>query len=351
MSNGDLPICSERSCTSCSFHDQCMDAYGVGCHIAVGRCMVDGETWHVDGSVEKGDGSAMAPFPNINQALAHIDPEQEGTIILHEFMINGMEGNYDEAISIRDGKTVAILANEFERPKITPSSNNDLVRATDTTTFFYLQGVRVQDPNNTGIHITSGATTTLDQCEIITNDNYGLISTGGSSLVMRNSTIWSNYNLATRSTVRIANSASADISYSTIINAHSNSDTTDISCHNALETSIRNSIFISSNNEPGSFGCPNASITNSAGTGIPPNNGNFIIDNYGNPPFDDEHITELFLNPTGPSLEEIDLRLSARGATMLSNIAIRQQADLPFDIDGDPRPPVGSPDYPGADVP
>ena len=358
-SNGTAPICLEGLCQPCSFHAQCMDAYGVGCHIALGRCMDGGETWHVDGSASiGGDGSEKAPFRTISEALEQTEPQHERTIILHEHM-NKTTGRYDEFVRIGEGRVIALIAHEFERPRIIREEQEPLIRITDPNTFAYLEGITIQnpgDPNDSspGIHIDNDATAVIDRCEISVGDSYGIRVEDSSSLTVRNTITWSNndyFNLQSpTSAIQVDDQASADILYTTIVNANTDSGVKDIECAGTAQTTIRNSILISRNNHPATFGCTNANVTNSAGTGIPQDKSNLTIDNNNDPPFDNQHITELFLNPNAPP-DEINLRLSEYGATVLSQIAVRQENDPPFDIDGQTRPPVGSPDLPGADIP
>ena len=360
-SDGTSPICSEGQCQPCSFHAQCIDAYGVGCHISLGRCMDGGQTWHVDGSVpsnSESNGSEKAPFRAISEALEQIEPQHEGTIILHEHTGDPTD-SYDEFFHIGEGRVIALIAHEFERPRIIREGPEPLIRVTDSNTFTYLEGITIQnpgDPNDVrpGIHIETDATAVIDRCEISVGDSCGIRVEDSSSLTVRNTTVWSNndfYNNQTpTSTVQIDDEASADISYTTIVNAHPDAEVKDIGCADTAQTTIRNSILISRNNDPSTFECNNASITNSAGTGLPQDKSNLTIYNNDAPPFDNQHITELFLTPNG-AFDELDLRLSAHGATALSQIAVRQATDPPFDIDGQARPPVGSPDLPGADIP
>lgn len=342
----DLEVCGEENtCEQCSFHDQCITAYGSGCRMETGRCLLPASVWHVDGSMG-GDGTRETPFETIGEALALIGPGSEGTIVLHEH--SGMSDSYyEEAIQINEGRAVAIVAYGDGRPQISAAGGGNFIAVHDQLSFGYFDGLRIEDGDSIGLLASSYASVYLDRCEVVTGGDYGVWTTNATMLHMRNSTVWADNGSLLMSAVRIQ--GDADILYTTVFNASADEGAVDLVCDGPVGTqaiTVRNSTLIS--HDDALSGCPDAVVTNSTGTGIPPGVGNQQIPSMG-PPLDDPLITGLFVEPF--EFGDIDLRLTGAGATSFMDVPLWQPTDPPFDIDRNPRPSVGGTDYAGAHVP
>lgn len=352
----DSLACDESSntCVPCTYHAQCMQTYGSepesgpGCHIEEGKCLSAESVWHVDRDADGdvADGTFANPYQTIGAAIDQIKPDQKGTIVLYE-IDNG--DAYTERVVIDGGRVIAIVAHGTERPQIGPFTANVgggeyPVWIDGDNTYGYLEGLALRQIDRRGLYITEAAVAYLDRCSVIIDqDQVAVHALSGSSIHVRSSVLWVDNSSSNvhRSAIRL-NAGMADITYSTVVNVSNNDNSFDLSCgaEKASLATVRNSILISTSTDSD---CQQAIVQSSAGSSIPLRKENFDLNIIA-------QIDAMFRELNGGPGQEADLHLTAIGAMILEDIALRTEADPPFDIDGDLRPEVGHADYVGADI-
>ncbi|MEM9462663.1 MAG: hypothetical protein AAGF11_51420 [Myxococcota bacterium] len=340
------------------------EEYRSGCHIADGHCL--------DPDVVFDVGGGMMDYPTIAAAVQEVSMQAEGTIMVH---VNGGMA-YSESLEINEGAVVAIIASDGAHPSVESiGAGERVVDAIGPDTYVYLEGMRLVGNNERTVALLTGSILYLDQCEVIAGAGHAAVDVrqvlesgdrGGAAgersyVTIRNSTIWANNNsnedLMAAVEVR---GSSANIEYSTIVNVAGTmaTDVNDLGCvpdNGAPLVNVRNSILFNRGEVMVDGGCSEATVSYSAVTDEEWTVG-------GNMAKENTHVNEsdVMMVPSGDFAElfvslappsQSDLRLSGAGQALLVNVAQRGPDDLPFDIDGDERPPVGDMDYAGADLP
>ncbi|MEM9460065.1 MAG: hypothetical protein AAGF11_38170 [Myxococcota bacterium] len=274
-----------------------------------------------------------------------IKKNEEVTIVLHSE--KGDLSYYDEesTIEIRERRAVAILGDRTNWSRVR-GSKEPLVKAVGNLAYVYLERLDLlgTGSGDRALVLEGDSSAVVDWCKMVTFDNYAVDVAVGATVTIRHSMLWSNNdgveNDDNNSVIDVQGGL-AHIIYSTIVN--SSSDGIHLNCGGYGDVFVRNGILISGND---ALQCPGADVSNSAGVGILSNTGNLVINTSL------EDIQGYFVNiNASSSRSEIDLHLTEQGETVFKDVAVRAVGDLSVDIDGDPRPAIGEPDYAGADVP
>jgi hypothetical protein len=337
--SGQALICNvdTHECTRCDSHSQCLAALGSACDIERHECLPQDKVWHVDGSsTVTANGTAENPYTTIAAALAEIGPGESGTIILHD-----ADEPYTEPLAIGGGRVVAIIAPPEERPTILLDGTGDQVFIVDSGTVVYLEGVTVQANSDVAGLRIEVATIYLDRCEV-TGSRTGIEVVADGELVLRNSIVATIADDVALS----VDAASANVLYSTVV--HTGIDILDVDpdairCTSPREVTVRNSIVLSRDTGTYVWDCPGASVSYTAGEGIPLGSGNKrLCDNQLNCTMD--VIPGLFIDLTS-------LRLHPDSADVFMGIlpSRRELGDPVIDIDGNSRT-LGH-DFAGAHAP
>lgn len=334
------PICnaSTNACVPCRFHAECLAAVGSACRIETGECLPPELVRHVDANArEGGDGSAAMPFSRIAQALNNPDLLDQGTIVLHA-------GEYTESSSIGEGRIIAIVAAEGERPHISGDAVSGLVAAAGNDAELYLEGLTIRlNGDGAGLRIASGATAYVDRTELIQN-RVGVELTSGGQLWLRNSIVTTA--LSAGAAVTIADGATADITYSTLFNTASGGIETVLCTPPIAAVTVRNSIILARDtSQLSGWSCAAGTVSHSAGENIPADGkaDNLLI--CAHPDVDcgvDTSVAALFTDLTS-------LRLTSTGAEVFRDVPVSSAEDPGLDIDGNPR--SGGRDFAGAHAP
>lgn len=314
------PVCDPEAqvCVGCSSHAQCP---GSACHEAEGSCLPADAVWIVDR-----DG--MADFSSIGEALSQIAPEGRGTIIVRD-----SAQAYTENVVIGEGRVVALLAetiSEATRPRISIDGAAPILQVSSGSTV-YLDGLELRGNTlGTGLEVDS-AIAYVDRCELVANNQGGLVAGMGSEVVMRNVTAGGDVNnVAAVQT----SGATVDILYSTLAAGFGASSA--LSCAGG-SIEVRGSIMVSEGADA-EFQCPGALVSYSAAEAAIAGDGNVSVGDLD---------TAWFMN-----YGQGDLRLTAIGGMEFEGVALREAGDPPTDLDGDARPSMnGAMDFAGADVP
>jgi len=296
------PLCDAESntCVACSFHEECQDIGSPACNLATGACFDPQAVTEVSLS------SANALQNAINTVADGAE---------HAIVITGGSGLH--TVTIDGGKTIAIVSNSSAVRAINGNTAAVLTVTGNSTTAF-LHRIRLEDSDDVGIAVTSGASLFADSTQVAQNAGGGITLASGTSAQLRNSMVGANVN-----TDAIVNSgAELEVLYSTLVGNFGASSLA-LSCSGGT-TAVRNSITVSRADD--AVSCPGASISNTSEA-----SGGSYDENW----FD---------------LDGGDLSLN--DGDDFDGVAIWENGDPPFDFNGDARPGIdGTADYAGADVP
>ncbi|MCX4247134.1 right-handed parallel beta-helix repeat-containing protein [Paraliomyxa miuraensis] len=308
-------VCDAQSgeCVPCTEHEQCGEA---ACNFYTGACLPGDAVVHV--------GGATPDFVAINAAVISFPSGTEGTIIVHP-------GDYNESVTVSDGRTLAFLAAELgpgvEQPRwVRSSGTSPQLTVVDATVL--VDGLEIMGNASTappGVQL-DGGWAWVDRSRIVQNNGGGILAQNGATLTLRNSFV-GGY-VADVDAIAL-NGSSLDMLYTTVAagvplvtNARA------LFCEGAATASIRNSILLSVDTVP-EVECTGATLNSSAteaGVG--------------------------FMASWFAGYGVGDFHLTAAGQAVFADIAQWQLGDPPTDIDGDTRPSTdGSTDYAGADAP
>jgi hypothetical protein len=384
------PICDPGTgtCAACTEHDQCDSG---ACRIATGECFGETNRLFVSASADcmAGQGTQMAPFCGVDEALAVV--AGQAGVEPWAIFVGGSAVPYvlpgDAALIGRPlaliGPAEGVAARLMGSPPssllvATAPHDSYLARVTldgaasDTTALRCLNGdLWIDDTEirngTTGLevvdcdvrlrrsHITEtngwgvvvGQTAQLTATEVLIDVNVGGVSTIGTT-TLRRSRIADNYLWggisAPDGTLTLTNSVMAanvyaighiDIGTTTVASLNYVTAIGDpLSCAGAAATySIRNSIV--DNITCAGQVTVDQSLVAIGDEGLGNGNVGFPPSDYALV-FDDHPAGELHIRPGAPAY--------------LLGIATRAPTDPALDFDGDPRPPVGDPDYPGFDT-
>ena len=304
------PLCDAESntCVACSFHEECQDIGSPACNLATGACFDPQAVTEVSLS------SANALQNAINTVADGAE---------HAIVITGGSGLH--TVTIDGGKTIAIVSNSSAVRAINGNTAAVLTVTGNSTTAF-LHRIRLEDSDDVGIAVTSGASLFADSTQVAQNAGGGITLASGTSAQLRNCMVAGEGGNPGQPALS-ATGANLELLYSTLGLDFNNGGSV-LECSGG-SVSIRNSVIVSEASAGGSeIDCAGATATNSA--------------------------VETTLSPTTwfPLFASGDYSLSASGQTQFSDIAAWLNGDPPFDFEGDARPDIdGTADYAGADVP
>jgi len=264
----------------------------------------------------------MQEFATLTEAVASFDPEAEGTIIVHLPL-----ANYDEAVTVDGGRTLAFLANEGDLPRwLLGAGGAPQLTVLDGTVL--MEGIQMSGNADDRGLVVDGGQAWADGSRIVQNTGGGVLAQNGAELVLRNCFVGGN---AADVDAIALNDSTLDMLYTTagggsVIGGRTRA----LFCDGGASATVRNSILVSLDPMP-EVECSGVMLTTSA--------------------------TEAEAGPldaigwfSGYAAGNFSLTMS--GADIFRDLALWQSGDPPTDIDGDPRPTVdATPDYAGADVP
>jgi len=311
------PLCDAESntCVACSFHEECQDIGSPACNLATGACFDPQAVTEVSLS------SANALQNAINTVADGAE---------HAIVITGGSGLH--TVTIDGGKSIAIVSNSSAVRAINGNTAAVLTVTGNSTTAF-LHRIRLEDSDDVGIAVSSGASLFADSTQVVQNDGGGIELAAGSSGFLRNSMVGRNGD-EFASTTGIGSAGELNVVYSSIV-ANDGDGADSIQCSGGSVV-VRNSILIGS--DASSIDCGALDASNSAFDEAVAGNGNEDVGS---------------LDPGWfQSVAGADFRLTAAGQAEFADIAMWQNGDPPFDFEGDARPNVdGTSDYAGADAP
>jgi len=314
---GVTPVCDEETstCVGCREHGECGDA---ACNFFSGACLPAGEVVRVGPGQE---------FGTLTEAVASFEAEGEGTIIVHQPMTN-----YDEAVIVDGGRTLAFLANADDVPLwILAGGGAPQLTVVDGTVL--MDGIQMSGNGSTmdpGL-LVDGGRAWVDRGRIVDNNGGGVVAQNAGELVLRNCFVGGSVNNEASLTV---NGATAIVLYSTI--AAGFGIATALTCDGAATVTVRNSLLVAEA-DSGEIHCTTGTFEYNA--------------------------TEADLGDTNQGLGDMnvawfegygsgDLHLSVMAPITIATTAQWQDGDPVTDIDGDARNAVnGTSDVAGADVP
>lgn len=308
--SGTTPLCSAESntCVACSFHEECQAIGSPACNLATGAC------FDPDAVTEVSLSSANA----IQNAINAVPDGAE-----HAVVITGGSGLH--TITVDGGKTIAIVSDSTTLRSINGNSSAVLTVTGNNTTVF-LHRVRLEDSDDVGIEVSSGASLFADSTQVAQNAGGGITLASGTSAQLRNCMVAGEGGNPGQPAIT-ATGADLKLLYSTLGLDFNNGGSV-LECSGG-SVSVRNSVIVSEASGGGSeIDCPGATVENSA--------------------------EETTLSPTTwfPQFATGDYSLSAAGQSQFADVAVWEDGDPPFDFDGDARPNVdGTADYAGADAP
>ena len=255
-------------------------------------------------------------------SVAAIDAVADGAE--HTIVLTG--GGQLHTITIDGGKTIAIVSDSAAVRDINGNTASPIITVTEGGSTAYLHRVRIDGSSGVGVSVGPAATLYADSTQVSGNDGGGIDLATGSSGFLRNCMIagaGGNPGLPAIS----GTGASIEVLYSTLGLDFNNGGPT-LQCSGG-SVAVRNSIIVSETSMTGSeINCPGSTIENSA--------------------------QETTLSPNdwfGTGFASGDYFLTAAGQTEFADIAIWEDGDPPFDLEGDARPNTdGASDYPGADT-
>src|SRR5690606_21248236 len=108
--------------------------------------------------------------------------------------VGGSNQSYAESLEIADGKTIAILAVDGERPTVVPNSDGPTLEVSGLSTTAYVEGLRFRANTYTHAITVSGATVVLDRVESVANIAGGLRVMNAATATVRNCIIGADAN-------------------------------------------------------------------------------------------------------------------------------------------------------------
>jgi hypothetical protein len=322
---GVTPVCdvASNTCIACTYHLQCP---GSACHIDGGSCLDQVPPLHVDAAQPcGGSGEEDDPFCAIQDAIDSVASGASAVIFV-------TQGQYDENLVIGDGKAIALLAREDDRPIVIPAGDGATLEIVNPVTRAYVEGLRFQDNNDTHAIRVSGARTVFDRVESVRNLGGGLLVSASGVARVRNSIIGANANDV--DTVRV-DSAELELLYATVVaGVFTATPTRALACTGTTTVNVRNSFLLATGMQT-EVACNGAMVSRTASEALLPGSGNEML-----PAFD----ASWFLNFGSANFRLGDppeiVHTTARWLT----------GDPPVDIDGDLRPTRdGDLDAAGAD--
>ncbi|MGH1348987.1 MAG: right-handed parallel beta-helix repeat-containing protein [Nannocystales bacterium] len=311
------PLCDAESntCVACSFHEECQDIGSPACNLTTGACFDPQAVTEVS-------------LSSANALQNAIDTVADGAE--HAIVITGGSGLHTAAVD--GGKTIAIVSNSSAVRAINGNTAPVLTVTGNSTTAF-LHRIRLEDSDDVGIAVTSGASLFADSTQVAQNAGGGVTLASGTSAQLRNCIIGLNGS-GLAATEGIQTAGDLTLLYSSVI-ANDGSGPQSLTCSGGSAL-VRNSILVGQ--DASSVSCGVIDASNSASDGVLAGAEN---ENVG--PLN----TGWFVNAAGG-----DFRLSPTGQTEFADIAAWLIGDPPFDFEGDARPNVdGTADHAGADTP
>jgi len=307
---GMTPVCDEGSneCVPCTGHEQCRDA---ACNLFTGACLPEDAVFHV------GPGQT---FETLNDAVMNVALGGEATLVVHQ-------ADYNEAVTLDGGRTVAFLAAEGELPVWALIAGNSPQLTVETGSTVLMEGLQLSsNANDLGVRVTGGQAW-LDRTRVVQNAGGGILAEADAELVLRNCFVGGS--VVDVDAIAL-NGSTMTMVYTTagggtVLGGRARA----LYCEAATIANVRNSILVSADTMP-EVECAGATLTDSA---TEADVGNLNI---------------MWFNGYATG----DFSLTGMGATTFADVAEWSTGDPLVDIDGNPRPAVdGSPDYAGADVP
>jgi hypothetical protein len=313
-----------NACVPCTEHAQCE----VGaCELATGQCFPKDAAVFV---VDK-EGGAGVDEISVAGVIASLDEEVVYAVIRVRAAFDAM-GNEDPygVVVIGEGKIIALLADSEELPRITGAGDGEVLRVEGQGTAVYVDELRLAGhQGGVGLRVGLGASAWLDRTRVVLNAGGGIVAEEGSTLMLRNTMVGSNGSGGLGQHGLDVLGATVQVRFSTLAKNDA-SEADSIHCEGG-EVQVRSSIVVGSDGN--SIDCAGIDIHHSALDEDIEGDGN---ENVGPWTF------EWFVVEPG------NFHLSPAGGLEFMGIALWEDGDPLFDIDGDPRP-TDTPDYAGAD--
>lgn len=323
----DRQVCDgeTHSCVPCTAHSQCE----VGaCELAEGRCFPADATVIV---VDKEGGPGVDAL-SVAEAISGLDEELAVIRVRAAFGPMGADDPYD-AVVIGGGRTIALLSDSDEPPRIMGSVTDAVLRVEGAGTAVYVDELILSGhTGGIGLRVAPDALAWLDRTQVVLNLEGGIVAEADSTLVLRNSVVGSNgFGVGEQRGLDVQG-ATVHVLYTTL--ANNDASTTDsIRCMGGTVT-VRNSIVVG--REGSSIECAGIDISRSA------LDEHIGLDEDGN-----ENV-----GPWSPAwfVSASDFHLTDVGMDVFADIAVWRDGDPSEDLDGQARPDVaGAADYAGAD--
>ncbi|MEX1362977.1 MAG: right-handed parallel beta-helix repeat-containing protein, partial [Nannocystaceae bacterium] len=238
-------VCNEDTniCVPCTEHEQCGEA---ACNLFDGTCLPsleDGDVVHV--------GGPMSDFNDLNAAVASFAAGAQGTIIVHQ-------ADYNEALTVDGGRTLAFLANDGDLPLwVLAGGGSPQLTVADGTVL--VDGLRLSGNANDVAVVVDGGRAWLDRSRIVQNSGGGIVASNGAELTVRNCFVGGGN--ANGVAAMQVDGASSDIIYSSFVGGFASA--TALACNAPLGVTVRNSILaVGGAND--AVSCPEATITTTA---------------------------------------------------------------------------------------
>lgn len=319
---GATPICDDatNTCVPCTAHDQCGEA---ACNLFTGACLPAEAVAHV------GPGQ---PFAELAAAVGNFAGGAEGTIVIHQ-------DNYDEAVTVDEGRTLAFLAADGDLPLWILAGGGMPQLTVSAGSALLMDGMQLSsNANDVGLHVDGGLAW-VDRSRIVQNSGGGVVVENGAELVLRNCFVGGADNAAAVD----VNASTARVTFSTL--GGGTITATGLSCTAPDMVEVRSSIIVALGimaTGGVDVACSVAEITYTATEAPFAGTGNVAV---GELPF-------MTPGDWFAGYGTGDYHLQNDGLDLFADVAQWQAGDPTTDIDGDPRPAVdGTADYAGADVP
>lgn len=252
---GITPLCdaSTNTCVACHFHDECPDS---ACRIDEGSCLDGAPVLYVDRDGPCGSGGKGDPYCSIQDAIDAVPNGGAGVL-----RVGGSNQSYAESLEIADGKTIAILAVDGERPTVVPNSDGPTLEVSGLSTTAYVEGLRFRANTYTHAITVSGATVVLDRVESVANIAGGLRVMNAATATVRNCIIGADANNVQM--VRV-DGATLDMLYTTVLaGGGSVTPARALACSADASVTVRNS-FLAATGDADEIDCDAAEFTTTA---------------------------------------------------------------------------------------
>ncbi len=334
---GQTPICGEgNTCIECTEHDQCPQS---ACHLdgeVRGACFDEAEVTMV---VNEGELAA---------AIDALEPDDRAVLVL-------AQGSYSNGLDLPSGVEIAILG----QGDTVISSNDGGLYAVElgASSITYFRGIDIANNNLNGL-ACAGTSVWLDDSAVRNNAQLGMTVTGGCAAHLRRSVVRANSTGGVEvsgltTALRAENSlivdnvgpaagpglrvtaADVQLTYSVVASNGTFASPVNVECLSNVSGVITNSIIAG---PAGDSIVTCGALTwdynalDTAGLG----GTNDVVGAYDG---------AWFVNPG-----VTDYHLTSEGETDLMDVALWQDSDPLFDVDGDPIP-MGMPSFPGYDQP